>query len=160
MKTISLVKNAGYSQSISAIHEKSTFHYGTDFNGAATGVGLSSDEIHIFIEDAASQTDADAILSAVALPTCTDSGLDITSNFGTWIVNDVDSITADPTDTKFIKITIAIDDTTGDLEVIVFEKLNGVYGDMPAGKTFVCDLKEYSLVANGSTLTELSNGIK
>lgn len=88
-------------------------------------------------------------------PTATASGLDITTNVGSAIVNDVTSITADPDDTKYVKVSVVRDDTTTDLEIQVEEKVLGNYSGTPAGKTLECEIKEFSLVAAGTALVEV-----
>ena len=91
------------------------------------------------------------------IPTCVgNSPVDLTirTNVGSAIVNDDYAVTADPDDKKFIKIVVARDDGTNLLEVIAFEKLLGDYADMPSGKDFVKDLKEFSVIAAGTVLVE------
>jgi hypothetical protein len=88
-------------------------------------------------------------------PTATASGLDITTNVGSAIVNDVTAITADPDDIKYVKVSVVRDDTSGDLEIQIEEKVLGNYSGTPAGKTFECEVKEFSLVAAGTDLVEV-----
>jgi hypothetical protein len=134
--------------------------YTTEFLGISSNFGASSNELAMHLDDAADDTIAVATLAAAALPTCSDSGLDITVNAGTWLVSDVTSVTADASDEKTLKATIAIDDTSGDIEVIVYEKTVGEYGSVPAGKVHCEDLKEYTLAALGSSLTEVNDWIE
>lgn len=91
------------------------------------------------------------------VPTCdgnNPSDLDIRTNVGSAIVNDDYSVTADPSDKKFIKMSLVRDDTSTDLEIIAFEKTTGDYGSIPSGKTLIGDLKEFSVVASGTVLVE------
>ena len=81
--------------------------------------------------------------------------LDITTNVGSAIVDDVTSIVADPDDTKFALVSVIRDDGTGVLEIQVQEKVLGNYGGTPAGKTWECDVAEFSVVAAGTELVEV-----
>ena len=90
-------------------------------------------------------------------PTCvgnSPSDLDIRTNVGSAIVNDDYAVTAHATLKKFIKTSLARDDTSGLLEILAFEKTTGDYDDTPAGKTLIYDLKEFSVVALGLVLVE------
>jgi hypothetical protein len=91
------------------------------------------------------------------VPTCvgnSPSDLDIRTNVGSAIVDDDYTVTADGSDKKYIKMAIARDDTSGDLEIIAFEKTTGEYGSTPSGKTLSKWLKEFSVVASGTALVE------
>jgi len=94
------------------------------------------------------------ISNKFCVPTCTDDGLDITTNVGSAIVNDIYAVIADPDDKKYIKMSVLRDDISTDLEIHAFEKTTGEYGSTPAGKTLVGDLKEFSVVAAGIVLVE------
>jgi len=158
-KFVTLVKSAGV-VSIAAILDRiGANKYTTEFEGAQTNFGPNDDQIAMKLADSASNTDADTALAAAALPVVSSSLLDITVDVGTWIVADLTSIVAYPSDTKFAKVAIAIDDATGNPEVYVFEKTTGAYGSLPGGKTFCVDLKEYSVPAAGTVLTELNDWI-
>jgi len=88
-------------------------------------------------------------------PTCKKNdptNLDIKTNVGSAIVNDIYAVTADPTDKKFIKMSILRDTGTSVLEIAAFEKTTGEYGSIPAGKILEMDLKEFSVIAAGTTL--------
>jgi len=160
MQSVTLVKSAGSVTIVNILKCICTVKYGVDFLGSSSGFGAGSNELAIHIDDGASDVDAVAALAAAALPTCSKNLLDITVDAGTWIVADVTSITADAVDEKFVKVTIAVDDITGDPEVVVYEKTTGAYGDIPAGKTECGMLKEYSLPALGTDLTEINDWIK
>lgn len=157
---VTLVKEAGYFSVKRILHGMGGKKYLAEFLGVSARFGVSSNQLAMHLDPAASDTDAVAALAAIQLPTCTSSLLDITVNVGTLIVADLTSIVADPSDEKFVKVSIAVDDTTGDPEVYVFEKTTGAYGDLPAGKTLCVDLKEYSVAAAGSALVEINDWIK
>jgi len=154
-----LVKEAGPQTALQIIDCRSLFEYPTEHDGASTRFGSSSNQLAIHLTGSPSLTAADAILAAIQTPTCTSSLLDVTVNVGTYLVSDVTSIVADPDDELFAKISVAIDDTTGVLEVIAFTKTTGEYGSPSAGKTVCADLKEYSVPAAGSALSEINNFI-
>ena len=154
-----LVKEAGIATAVQIIDCRSFFEYPTEHAGASSRFGASDNQLAIHLTGSPSLTEADAILAAIQTPTCTSSLLAVTVNVGTYLVSDVTNITADPDDELFAKITVAIDDTTGVIEVIAFTKTTGEYGLPPAGKTFCADLKEYSVPAAGSTLTEIQDFI-
>lgn len=94
------------------------------------------------------------------VPTCigdSPSDLTIRTNVGSAVVNDDYAVTADTTDQKFIKMSLVRNDSNGLLEIMAFEKIPNQqqeYADTPAGKTFISDLKEFSVVANGTVLVE------
>lgn len=91
----------------------------------------------------------------VNVPIAVAALLDITTNVGSAIVNDVTSIVADPTNTKFVLVSVVRDDGTGLLEIQVQEKTTGSYAPTPAGKTWECDIAEFSVSAAGTALVEV-----
>jgi len=101
------------------------------------------------VRDFAIERTIESICSAVA------SGLNITINIGVTVVDKVQAIVADVTNTKYVLVSVYVDDTTGIAEEVVFEKTTGEYGNPPSGKTFEKDLQEFSLVANGTDLVEI-----
>jgi len=101
-------------------------------------------------------------LKELNVPTCVmnnPTNLDIKTNVGGAIVDDIYTVTADGTDKKYIKISIARDDTTKALEIFAFEKTTDEYGNLPAGKTLEKDLKEFSVIAAGTVLVLEQNWI-
>jgi len=138
--------------SFRAIEEKSKQSYGTKYKGMTYHSDTNS--ISSFLDDGESSTNINTFVTDAANATCTDSGMVITTDFSTWIVNDQHTAVADSVEEKFFKTDIYIDDTTGALEVVTFErKKPASYGDEPTAKTFVCTLKEYSTPASGTSLT-------
>ena len=101
------------------------------------------------VRDFTIESDHEVVMTAVA------SGLNITTNIGVTVVDQVDAITADGSDTKFVLVTAYEDDVTGLLEAVLFEKTTGEYGDPPSGKTYHEDINEFSLVASGTDLVEV-----
>ena len=88
-------------------------------------------------------------------PTAEATGLDITSNVGTVIVDDITSITADPNDIKYCLVSVVRDNASSLLEIQVQEKVLGNYAETPEDKTWECDIAEFSVIAAGSTLVKL-----
>ena len=83
-------------------------------------------------------------------------GLQITVNVDAVIVNDVTNVVADPTDTKFILVSMSYDKGTDVFAVVVREKTTGQYIDLLSpDEVLVEDFQEYSLVAAGTTLVEV-----
>jgi len=89
------------------------------------------------------------------IPTATASALQITTNVGTAIVDDIHDVTADSTHTTYVLMAVVRVDATDALEVIAFEKTDGEYGSSPAGRTLEQDIKEFYVVANGTDLVEV-----
>ena len=95
--------------------------------------------------------------SETNIPSCegnVPSNMKIRTNVGSVVVDDDYTVTADPAEKKYIKISVARDNTTEDIEILAFEKTTGNYGNTPSGKTFLFDLKEFSVVAAGTVLVE------
>lgn len=83
-------------------------------------------------------------------------GLQITVNVNAVIVDDVTNIVADPTDTKFILVSMSYNKDTDVFAVVVREKTTGQYADLLSpDEVLVEDFQEYSLVAAGTTLVEV-----
>ena len=89
------------------------------------------------------------------VPTATASALQITTNVGTAIVDDLHDVTADGTDTTYVLMSVVRVDATDALEVVAFEKTTGEYGSIPAGRTLEQDINEFYVVANGTDLVEV-----
>jgi hypothetical protein len=144
-----------------ALDKRARHLYGANCNGVSwhSGGGTIPAQATVHLVDGQDPADAETLLTAIALPTCSHASLAITVDVGTLIVADVTNITADPTDLKSVKVALSKDDTTGALEVTVYEKTTGEYGAVPGGKTHVADLKEYTVVAAGSALTEVNDWI-
>jgi hypothetical protein len=71
------------------------------------------------------------------------------------IDSDVTNVTADPSDTKYVRVCVVYNETTEVFEVVVHEKTTGEYADLLAGELLVKQLKEYSVVAAGTDLVEV-----
>ena len=83
-------------------------------------------------------------------------GLQITADVDPVIVGDVTTVVADPTDTKFVLVSMAYNKATDVFAVVVREKTTGQYSDLLSpDEVLVEDLQEFSLVAAGSTLVEV-----
>lgn len=83
-------------------------------------------------------------------------GLQITVNVNAVIVDDVTTIVADPTDTKFVLVSMSYNKATDVFGVVVREKTTGQYADLLSpDEVLVEDFQEYSLVASGTTLVEV-----
>jgi len=96
------------------------------------------------------------------VPTCagnSPSDLTIRTNVGSAIVDDDYVVAPHSSDKKYIKMVLVRDDGTTDLEIKAFEKTTDEYASMPAGHTHIRDLKEFSVVANGTVLVEVEDFI-
>ncbi len=83
-------------------------------------------------------------------------GLQITVNVNAVIVDDVTNIVADPTDTKFVLVSMSYNKATDVFAVVVREKTTGLYVDLDSpDEVLVEDLQEYFVVASGTTLVEV-----
>lgn len=89
------------------------------------------------------------------VPTAVAALLQITTNVGSAIVNDITNIVADPAETKFVKVSVIRDNGTEALEILVEEKTTGVYAGVPVGKTLEKIINEFSVVAAGTDLVEV-----
>lgn len=155
MPDVSLVKNIGFNTGLQVIDKRSAFEYPVEHVGASTHVGANADEIRIILSGSPNTAAAVAILAAVDLPSCAAAVLTVTVSVGTYLVNDT-TVIADGVD-KFALVCLALDNITGALEVLVFEKSGPLseYGETPFGKTLVAKLKEYQIVA--AALVEIRN---
>lgn len=83
-------------------------------------------------------------------------GLQITVDVDPVIVGDVTNVVADPTDTKFVLVSMSYNKATDVFAVVVREKTTGQYADLVSpDEVLVEDFQEYSLVASGTTLVEV-----
>lgn len=90
------------------------------------------------------------------VPSVVAVGLQITVDILPVIVADVTNVVADPTDTKFVLVSMSYDKATDLFAVVVREKTTGEYADLLSpDEVLVEDLQEFSLVASGSTLVEV-----
>lgn len=155
----SATKNIGLKSAGKILHNKLENLYPAKVWGASCAAGDAGDEVIAYLHDGETTGLADTALAAIALPTCTTSGLNITTNVGTYVVGDVTAVTAHATETKYVKISIQINDSNGVVEVLSREKTTGEYAAIAAGKTFGADLKEFSVPALGTVLTEIEDYI-
>jgi len=170
-----------------ALNLRARFLYGTaaeDINGdwdntsgSTTGVSFDSGNsdpsigqvrpgraaIHL-VKDDPSLNDADAIslLAALEKPTCVIDGTDalqINTDIGTELVGDTHIVAPDGAFEKRVKMVIVINDSSGALEIFAKEKTDGNFSAIPAGKTEVAELKEFSVPVSGTALTQEKNFI-
>ena len=87
--------------------------------------------------------------------TVSTDGLVITVDITDLIDNDQTTVTADQTDTKYVLVSLVYDSVGDEFIVAVREKTDGEYDDLADDEVLVGDLKEYSCVAQGTTLTEV-----
>lgn len=153
MPDVTTQKDVGGKAGLAILSAKASYEYPSEAIGATNGYGSDSNLLAIHLSGSPDTTEADNMLTAIASPTCVASGLDVTTNVGTYVVDDSYTATADPTETKFVLMSVLIDDTTGVFEVYAFTKTAGFYGSIPAGKTLASDLREFSIEAAGSTMT-------
>jgi len=81
------------------------------------------------------------------------SGLDMTVNIETLVVDDVTSITADPSDTTTAMVCYIFNEDTDALSLQVYVKTVGLYADMLLEERLVRCMGEWEVVANGTVLT-------
>jgi len=155
-----LVKEVGRRTAISVLSHRANFEYPGKFNGASSHVGPNHNEIRLHLIDGESKTIANGLLSDIALPTVVTSGLQIITNVGQLIVNDLINIVASSSDIKGVLVCIGINDTNGAIEIFALEKTTEEFGDLPAGKTFVTNLVELSVLPAGSTLDLIKTFIR
>lgn len=142
------------------VDRKARQNYGANCFGCSWNPGIK-----VHLEDGTDSSFAEQLLLDIDNPVVAEDGLDIFISVGSLIAEnmsgglsgDTYTVTADPTDTKYIKFCLMVNDTSGNLEVGVQEKVLGDYGGMPAGYTLAGYIKEYSVEAAGSSLTELND---
>lgn len=121
------------------------------------GCSWSDADLTAHLHTGESTTIANTAMTGVENPAVTDSGLVITTNVGTLLVDDEHTVVADGSEITTIKISMFVNDTSGAIEAVAFEKTTGEYGSDPAGSSFICDLKEYTCPASGASLTEIND---
>jgi hypothetical protein len=112
--------------------------------------------VRVGIKGGVSESVAETKLNNIADPVVTVSGLEVGVVVGT-LLDDSETFVADPDDDKYILVTLVVDDTSKDVELVSYEKTTGDYGDVPTGKTHAVYLKEYLLEAAGSSLEEVES---
>lgn len=147
MADVSIQKDVGLDTALAVIDARADFEYPGVADGSSSRFGENENEVAIHLLDGADETAALAILNAVELPVCVAAVLTVTVDIGTILVADQTTVVDEVN--KFVLVCVAIDDTTGVIEVLLFEKsgLLAEYGIAPAGKTLVVKLKEYETTA-------------
>jgi len=115
-----------------------------------TQSGIAGHEAHLkarMFPDPTILSDHNALSSA--------SGLTITSSVSQFGLNDTTNVTADATDTKYAIIKLIYNSTTDTFLLTSYEKTTGAYATLAADELLLATVKEYSVVANGTTLTEV-----
>ena len=97
----------------------------------------------------------EAGLIASVLAASSASGLVITSAATNLGLNDTATVVADTTLTKFVIIKLIYNSTSDSFSIQSFEKTDGDYSDLAADETLTANIKEYSVVANGTDLVEV-----
>ena len=143
MSDVTVIKEAGTRTAVRVLKHKSRFDYPVEANGASAKITPAQNDLTIHLTGTPDETAADALLVAIALPTCTASLLAITVNVGTFLVNDLTNVTADPTLNKFFLVKITMNESTGVLGVEVCERTTEPF-PLPTN-TDVANLKQYSL---------------
>jgi len=86
----------------------------------------------------------------------TAEGLVITTAIAELQITDETTVTADPSLTKHVLISLVYDEPGDVFEIMAFEKTSGEYADLPAGHYLVQqDVSEWYVVAGGDTLIEV-----
>jgi hypothetical protein len=159
MLSVRADKNMGSSGTL-ALDKRARHLYGANCFGVSTHPGSSGmpAEAVIHLADGQSPTQAETVLADLAKPTCSFVLLDITTDVGSEVVADAYSVVADPDEITMIKMVLAIDDVSGALEILAYERVGAaIYGDTPAGKTEVANLKEFSCGAAAATVAEVND---
>lgn len=157
MIDLGLVKNEQVKPEI--VHEKLKNLLGNKLLGVSShsGGGNLLPEIIFHLDDsvtAQEKSDSQDLLNAIVKPSLSVNGLQCDVSMG-LLLSDTYTPSADANDIKYVKFGLQIDNTSGDYELVVFEKTDGEYADIDSGKTYCCDLKEYYIEANGSELLEV-----
>lgn len=124
--------------------------------GAYLAIAGDSKYYQVVIDDGEDDTFIKAKMDAMADPTCSDTGLQADVTVGT-LLDTNDTFSAHATEVKTVLVTVGMDDTTKALEIISYEKTTGEYGSIPGGKTHGYNLKEYTIAALASTMTEVQS---
>lgn len=83
------------------------------------------------------------------------SGLTVTTTIDPLVVDDVTTVTADPTDTKYVLILYVFDESLDVFALNAYEKTTGTYADLDEDEVLVSEIGEWSVVANGTELVEV-----
>jgi len=83
------------------------------------------------------------------------SGLSVTTTIDPLVVDDVTTITADPSETKYLLILYVFDESLDAFTINAYEKTTGLYADLDDDEVLVAEIGEWSVVANGSELVEV-----
>ncbi len=87
----------------------------------------------------------------------TASGLVVTTTIAELQINDETTVTADPSETKYVLISLVYDEPQDLFEIMAFEKTTGEYADLPADHYLVQqNISEWYVVAGGDTLVEVT----
>ena len=70
-------------------------------------------------------------------------------------MDDLTAIVADPTDIKYVRVSVIRNDGDASLSVMVEEKVLGNYSGVPDAFTLECEIAEFSLIAAGTALVAL-----
>lgn len=89
------------------------------------------------------------------VPTAVATLLNITSNVGSAIVNDIISILADQNDIKHVRVSVVRQDSDSALSILAEEKVLGNYSGTPDGFTLEIEIAEFSVAAAGTELVEV-----
>lgn len=81
------------------------------------------------------------------------SGLSVTVNVNSLVVDDVTTITADANDEKFLMICYVFDDQADTLTIKAYTKTTGMYAPLETDEHLARCLGEWSVPANGTQLT-------
>jgi hypothetical protein len=79
-------------------------------------------------------------------------GLTITTNIEGLIVDDLTTVVADPTNTKYVRVSYVYNEATDSFSVEAYEKTTGEYALYEPPEYLVRQLGEWFVVANGSVL--------
>ena len=80
------------------------------------------------------------------------AGLVITVDVAQLIVADQTTVVADPSLVKTVKVTIVFNITSDAFSIVVFEKTDGIYLDLPADERLSFNFGEWTVAAAGTVL--------
>lgn len=83
------------------------------------------------------------------------SGLVLTVNINSVVVNDQTTVTSDAVATKYVKVCYIYNSTSDSLSVEVFERTDGLYDDLADDEQLAADFGEWSVGPSGVTLVKV-----
>jgi len=127
----------------------------TDQQAAADALVAAHDPTPLLISDLKEAVTRDPMDAVGVTFQKSTVGLTITIVIDSLGIDDDTIVVADPTDTKYVRLCLVYNSTTDVFDVAAHEKTTGEYDDFAFDELCVKKLAEYSVVAAGTTLTEV-----